>query len=74
MDTHQYAKSCVAHVISGDSWCGLVTKRWVWEGKMSWLVWVGWTYLPRGVMDWYFTNKFKLNSLRGTVGPDKKTV
>lgn len=74
MDTHQYAKSCVAHVISGDSWCGLVTKRWVWEGKMSWLVWFGWTYLPRGVMDWYFTNKFKLNSLRGTVGPDKKTV
>ena len=72
MDTRQYAKSCVAHVIGGESWYGLVTKRWVWEGKMSWLVWFGWTYLPRGVLDWYFTNRFNLNNLKGTAGPDKK--
>ncbi|KAK7189114.1 short chain dehydrogenase [Paraphaeosphaeria sporulosa] len=74
MDTQQYARSCVRHVIGGESWFGLVTKRWVWEGKMSWVVWFGWTYLPRGVLDWYFKSKFQLGRLRGTVGPDKKRV
>ncbi|KAJ4355927.1 NADPH-dependent 1-acyl dihydroxyacetone phosphate reductase [Didymosphaeria variabile] len=74
MDTQQYARSCVRHVIGGESWFGAVTKRWVWEGKMSWVVWFGWSYLPRGVLDWYFKSKFQLGRLRGTVGPDKKRV
>ena len=74
MDTQQYARSCVGHVIGGESWFGAVTKRWVWEGKMSWVVWGLWTYLPRGVLDWYFRSKFQLDRLRGTVGPDKKSV
>ncbi|KAF1978091.1 NAD(P)-binding protein [Bimuria novae-zelandiae CBS 107.79] len=74
MDTRQYARSCVRHVLGGESWLGLVTKRWVWEGKMSWLVWFGWSYLPRGIMDWYFSTKFKLGKLRGTAGEDKKRV
>lgn len=74
MDTQQYARSCVRHVIGGESWLGLVTKRWVWEGKMSWVVWLAWNYLPRGVLDWYFATKYKLGRLRGTAGPDKKSV
>ncbi|KAI8934533.1 hypothetical protein NX059_008232 [Plenodomus lindquistii] len=70
MDTKQYARSCVRQVLCGD---GLFSKtRWIWEGKMSWIVWFAWTCLPKGVLDYYFTSKFKLNNLRGTVGPDKK--
>jgi 1-acylglycerone phosphate reductase len=30
--------------------------------------------LPTAVFDYYFTIKFKLNRLRGTVGPDKKRI
>ncbi|KAF1940654.1 NAD(P)-binding protein [Clathrospora elynae] len=70
MDTKQYASSCVRQVLAGD---GIFTKtRWIWEGKMSWIVWFAWTYLPTAVLDYYFTSKFKLNKLRGTVGQDKK--
>lgn len=70
MDTQQYARSCVRQVIAGD---GLFSRtRWIWEGRMSWLVWFVWSYLPTGTMDWYFSSKYNLNKLRGTVGPDKK--
>ncbi|KAF1835742.1 NAD(P)-binding protein [Decorospora gaudefroyi] len=70
MDTKQYASSCVRQVLAGD---GLFMKtRWIWEGKMSWVVWFAWTYLPTAVLDYYFTSKYNLNQLRGTVGPDKK--
>ncbi|KAA8618456.1 DltE Short-chain dehydrogenase of various substrate specificities [Pyrenophora tritici-repentis] len=70
MNTRQYASSCVKQVIAGD---GLLSKkRWIWEGKMSWLVWFAWTFLPTSVLDYYFTSQFNLNKLRGTVGPDKK--
>jgi 1-acylglycerone phosphate reductase len=70
MDTKQYASSCVRQVIGGD---GLFTKtRWIWEGKMSWIVWFSWAYLPTAAFDYYFTSGFNLNKLRGTVGPDKK--
>lgn len=72
MDTEQYVKSVVRQVLAGD---GMLSKtRWIWEGKMSWVVWFGWSYLPTAVFDWYFTSKFKLAKLRGTVGPDKKRV
>ena len=72
MDTQQYARSCVRQVLAGD---GLLKKqRWIWEGKMSWIVWFAWAYLPTSVFDWYFTSKFKLWKLRGTVGPDKKRL
>lgn len=71
MDTEQYAKSCVRQVLGGDS---LFRKqRWIWEGKMSWIVWFAWTYLPTAVFDVYFTTVFKLAKLRGTAGPDKKS-
>jgi 1-acylglycerone phosphate reductase len=71
MDTEQYARSCVRQVLSGD---GLLMKqRWIWEGKMSWIVWFAWSYLPTAVFDFYFTTKFRLWKL-GTAGPDKKKV
>ncbi|KAJ6201130.1 hypothetical protein J3E72DRAFT_392885 [Bipolaris maydis] len=71
MDTKQYARSCVKQVLAGD---GLFRKtRWIWEGKMSWIVWFAWTYLPTAVLDFYFTTTFNLNKLRGTAGPNKKT-
>jgi len=73
MDTEQYAQNCVRHVLGGDKWLGLLKRRWVWDGKMSWVVWFAWSYLPHLVLDWYFTLKFKLGNLKGTAGPDKKT-
>lgn len=40
MDTQQYARSCVCQVLAGD---GILKKqRWIWEGKMSWIVWFTW--------------------------------
>ncbi|KAI4933910.1 uncharacterized protein J4E92_003579 [Alternaria infectoria] len=70
MDTKQYASSCVRQVLAGD---GILSKtRWIWEGKMSWVVWFAWTYLPTAALDLYFTRTFKLNKLRATAGPDKK--
>ncbi|KAJ4297937.1 NADPH-dependent 1-acyl dihydroxyacetone phosphate reductase [Kalmusia sp. IMI 367209] len=74
MDTKQYARSCVRHVIGGDRLFGAVSRRWVWEGKMSWIIWFAWSWLPHAVLDWYFALNFKLGRLRGTVGPDKKRV
>ncbi|KAF2711980.1 NAD(P)-binding protein [Pleomassaria siparia CBS 279.74] len=71
MDTQQYAKSCVSHVLSGDGW--LTRQRWVWEGKMSWIVWFVYTWLPTSVFDHYFTWNFKLWKLKGTP-KDKKAV
>jgi 1-acylglycerone phosphate reductase len=72
MDTEQYARSCVRQVLGGD---GLFMKqRWIWEGKMSWIVWFAWSYLPTAFFDYYFTKKFMLSKLEGTVGPDKKKV
>jgi 1-acylglycerone phosphate reductase len=70
MDTEQYAKSCVRHVLNGDGWFG--RQRWVWEGKMSWIVWFGYTWMPTAIFDWYFSWNFKLWKLRGTA--DKKNV
>lgn len=72
MDTELYAKSCVRHVLGGDGWFS--TQRWVWEGKMSWIVWFAYTFLPTGVFDWYFTWNFKLGKLKGTGGAGKKSV
>jgi 1-acylglycerone phosphate reductase len=71
MDTEQYAKSCVRQVLNGDGW--LLKQRWIWEGKMSWIVWGIWSYLPHSVFDWWFSYNFKLGRLRGTAGV-KKTV
>ncbi|KAF1916841.1 hypothetical protein BDU57DRAFT_517184 [Ampelomyces quisqualis] len=72
MNTEQYARSCVRQVLGGD---GLFFKqRWIWEGKMSWIVWFAWSYLPSAVFDFYFTTKFKLGKLKGTVGPDQKRI
>lgn len=70
MDTERYAKDCVAEVLGSQGW--LVKKRWAWEGKMSWVMWLVWNYLPRWIMDWYFSLGFNLSKLRGTA--DKKTV
>ncbi|KAF2689757.1 NAD(P)-binding protein [Lentithecium fluviatile CBS 122367] len=70
MDTRAYARSCVRQVLGGEGW--VVKKRWFWEGKMSWVVWFAWTFLPRGVLDFYFTRTFRLGRLRGTAG--KKTI
>ena len=50
----------------------LVRKRWVWEGKMSWVMWVVWNYLPKWTMDFYFTTVFKLSKLRGTAEGKKR--
>jgi 1-acylglycerone phosphate reductase len=72
MDTKQYARSCVRQVIAGDGF--FKKQRWIWEGKMSWIVWFGWTYLPTAIFDYYFTAKFKLEKLKGTVGPHKKNA
>lgn len=70
MNTQKYARSCVQQVLASD---GLLTrKRWIWEGSKVWLVWFAWTFLPRSVMDWYFSSKYNLSKLRGTAGPDKK--
>lgn len=69
MNTQQYARSCVRHVLAGDGWFG--KKRWVWEGKMSWIVWFFWSYWPTKVFDWYFTWNFKLWKLK-SLGASKK--
>ncbi|KAF2016975.1 NAD(P)-binding protein [Aaosphaeria arxii CBS 175.79] len=70
MDTQTYARSCVKQVIAGDHWYG--KQRTIWEGKMSWIVWGVWFFLPRAVMDMYFTAKFSLWKLKGTVGGSNK--
>jgi 1-acylglycerone phosphate reductase len=67
MDTRQYARSCVRQVVNQEGWLGLWRTRWIWEGNLSWVVWFATTFLPGAVMDWYFTWKFKLNRLRGSV-------
>lgn len=70
-DTRVYARRCVERVLASD---GLVKKRWVWEGSMSWVVWFVRSWLPAGpLMDWYFTRKYSLWKLRGSV-EGKKTV
>lgn len=73
MDTREYARSCVRQVVGRGGWLGLGlgTTRWIWEGKMSWVVWFATSYCPSWVLDWYFTSKFKLGRLRGTVGGKK---
>ena len=50
----------------------LEKKRWIWEGKMSWVVWFVWSFLPRALLDWYMVLTFKLGKLRGTVGAKKR--
>jgi 1-acylglycerone phosphate reductase len=65
MDTKQYAKSCVRQVLAGDGW--FQKQRWIWEGKMSWIVWFAWTWLPTSVFDYYFSFNFKLQRLKGTM-------
>ena len=72
MDTKQYARSCVSQVLRGDGWFG--RQREIWEGKMSWIVWFGWKWMPTKIFDWYFTYVFKLGKLKGTVGPNKKIL
>lgn len=70
MDTRQYAKSCVQQVLRGDGWFG--RQRVIWEGKMSWIVWFAWTWLPTKIFDWYFTWNFKLWRLKGQSNTDAK--
>jgi 1-acylglycerone phosphate reductase len=70
MDTRAYAQSCVRQVLSGEGWVS--RKRWVWDGKMSWVVWFVWFILPRAVLDWYMTFNFKLGKLKGTAGGKKR--
>ncbi|KAF2639129.1 NAD(P)-binding protein [Massarina eburnea CBS 473.64] len=76
MDTHTYAKDCVAEVLGREGW--FVKKRWAWEGRKSWVMWFMWNLFPRlGLgpgLDWYFSRLFCLEKLKGTVGPDKKRV
>lgn len=75
MDTQKYARSCVRQVLGGESWLGMVKRRWIWEGKMSWIVWFVWSYLPQGpLFDWWFNWNFGLGKLKGTVGSNKKTA
>ncbi|KAF2005182.1 NAD(P)-binding protein [Amniculicola lignicola CBS 123094] len=74
MDTEAYARSCVAQVTCGDAYGGLLGKtRWIWEGKMSWIVWFAWTWLPTSVLDYYFARKYKLWKLKDMYG-GKKTA
>ncbi|KAH3983752.1 hypothetical protein HBI56_072330 [Parastagonospora nodorum] len=70
MDTQQYARSCVRQVLAGDGW--VFKQRWIWEGKMSWVVWFAWSYLPAAAFDLYFTVNFGLGKLRGTVREEGK--
>jgi 1-acylglycerone phosphate reductase len=73
-DTAVYARSCVSQVLAGDEWFGLVRRRWVWEGSMSWVTWFVKNWLPAGpVMDWYFERKYRLWKLRGSVGEGGKS-
>jgi 1-acylglycerone phosphate reductase len=74
MDTKTYARSCVRQVLAGDGWYGWLgqKKSWIWEGKMSWVVWFCWFCLPRVVLDWYMVLTFKLGRLEGTA-EGKKT-
>jgi 1-acylglycerone phosphate reductase len=72
MDTRVYAKSCVRQVLGGEGW--FVKRRWIWEGKMSWIVWYAWHYLPTLVFDHYFSWNFKLWKLGGTAGSAKKRL
>ncbi|KAF1962948.1 NAD(P)-binding protein [Byssothecium circinans] len=76
MDTRAYARDCVAEVVDDERWFErwFVKKRWVWEGKLSWVVWVVWNAFPRWTLDWYFTREFKLWKLEGTAGLNKKTI
>ncbi|ORY18840.1 hypothetical protein BCR34DRAFT_553590 [Clohesyomyces aquaticus] len=64
MDTEQYARSVVRQVLAGDGW--LTKTRWIWDGKMSWIVWLGWFCMPRVLFEWYFRWNFKLWKLEGT--------
>ena len=70
MDTKTYARDCVRQVLEGDGW--LAKKRWVWAGKMSWVVWFAWFFLPKAVLDWYMQLTFKLDILKGTAGAKKR--
>ncbi|PVI05931.1 NAD(P)-binding protein [Periconia macrospinosa] len=70
MDTQQYARDCVAEVLGSQGW--LIKKRWAWEGKMSWVMWLVWNYLPRWTMDFYFNSVFKLSKLRDTADENGK--
>jgi 1-acylglycerone phosphate reductase len=74
MDTQSYARSCVRQVTEGDGWWGWfgLRRSWIWEGKMSWVVWFVWFCLPRCVLDWYMVLTFKLGRLAGTA-ENKKT-
>ncbi|KAF7507559.1 hypothetical protein GJ744_010350 [Endocarpon pusillum] len=47
MATAEYAKSVVNHLLKKQP------KKYVWQGRKSWLVWFAYTFLPRRVMDLY---------------------
>ncbi|KAF2749046.1 NAD(P)-binding protein [Sporormia fimetaria CBS 119925] len=75
MDTQSYARRCVRQVTRQKRWWGVAWRRWVWEGKMSWVVWFVRNWVPGGagpVLDWYFMRRFGLGRLRGEGG--KKVV
>ena len=46
MPTAAYAKSVVAHVVARNP------RKWVWEGKKSWIAWMVHQFLPKGI--WVF--------------------
>lgn len=44
MASDDYAKSVVSKVLKSSP------PKWVWEGKMSWIIWFLSSYLPQGLM------------------------
>ena len=71
MDTERYARSCVRQVLQGDGW--FAKQRWIWEGKMSWIVWFFYTWFPLLVFDYYFSWNFGLGKLKASRS-QKKTA
>ncbi|KAF2141173.1 uncharacterized protein K452DRAFT_271814 [Aplosporella prunicola CBS 121167] len=67
MPNEAYAKSVVSKVLKSSP------PKWVWEGKLSWVVWFATSYLPASVMDSVFWRMFNLWKLVGTTD-SKKTL
>ncbi|KAF2668401.1 NAD(P)-binding protein [Microthyrium microscopicum] len=60
MDTEKYAQSVLKQLLVRSP------PRYIWEGFGSYLVWFVSTFMPKWMMDWYFTREFNLNKLRQT--------
>jgi 1-acylglycerone phosphate reductase len=66
MPTDTYARSVMRQILPKSP------SSHVWEGFGAKLVWFASTFLPRWVMDYYFTREFGLAKLRRTYS--KKNV